>query len=277
MQENNKNKGHIHPLSLVIADVSRIFSEMGFGIATGPEIETEFYNFDALNIPAGHPARDMWDTFWLKTSAKADDLPDHLAELNDLGIKDPEVKSEKLKVKSKKLLLRTHTSPVQIRYAEEHKPPIKIIAPGKTYRHEATDATHEAEFHQVEGLFIDKGVSMATLKGVLEEFFTKFFETKTNIRLRPSYFPFVEPGVEIDISCFKCAGKGCNICKQTGWIEVFGAGLVHPTVLNNMKIDSNKYSGFAFGGGIDRLAMLKYGINDVRLFYSGDLRLINQF
>lgn len=238
--------GHMHPLSIIIRDISVIFREMGFAVAEGPEIESEHYNFDALNIPKWHPARDMWDTFWLKP-------------------------------KNDGKLLRTHTSPVQIRYMKENKPPIRIIAPGKVYRHEATDATHEAQFYQLEGLLIEENASLALMKGVLETFFSKFFGTKVNIRLRPSYFPFVEPGVEADMTCVKCEGKGCSVCKSTGWIEIMGAGMVHPKVLEWGGINPRKYRGFAFGMGIDRLAMMKYGIDDVRLLYQGDLRLTNQF
>lgn len=239
---------HLNPLSLILTQINQIFTEMGFTVANGPEIETEFYNFDSLNIPDWHPARDMWDTFWMK----------------------PE---------NARKLLRTHTSPVQVRYMEKNKPPIKIIAPGKVFRHEATDATHEAQFYQLEGLVVGENISLANLKAVLEEFFFKLFKKKTGIRLRPSYFPFVEPGVEIDMTCFKCEGKNpsCSVCKGTGFIEIMGAGLVHPKVLESSGIDSKKYSGFAFGCGVDRLAMLKYGIDDVRLLYEADLRLINQF
>ncbi len=238
---------------------------MGFSFAEGPEIETEYYNFDALNIPKWHPARDMWDTFWLK--------PENAGKL-----------------------LRTHTSPVQIRYMESHKPPIAIIAPGKVYRHEATDATHEAQFYQLEGLMIGKDVSLATLKGVLERFFSEFFKKDVRVRLRPSYFPFVEPGVEADMTCIRCDGRGlkpsnikdgsadlakqglgCTTCKSTGFIEIMGAGMVHPKVLEYVDIDPRKFQGFAFGAGIDRLAIMKYGIDDVRLLYTGDLRLVNQF
>ncbi len=244
----SEQKGHIHPINHIIRQSAEIFRELGFAIATGPEVETEHYNFDALNIPAYHPARDMWDTFWIK----------------EIGNR-------------KKELLRTHTSPVQVRYAESHKPPIRIIVPGKTFRHEATDATHEAQFFQLEGLMIEKDVSLANLKYVLEYYFEKLFGAKTSIRFRPSFFPFVEPGVEIDMSCFKCAGKGCSTCKTTGWIEIMGAGMVHPKVLMAMGINPREYRGFAFGGGIDRFAMLKYGVEDVRDFYKGDLRLINQF
>lgn len=247
--------GHLHPLSLVTADIGRIFTEMGFEIAEGPEVETEYYNFDALNMPKDHPARDMWDTFWLASK--------------------PEQVKQGLKPERK--LLRTHTSPVQVRYMETHRPPIKMVAPGKCYRHEATDATHEAEFYQVEALVVDKGINVGHLNGVLEEFFKKLFGRETKTRLRPSYFPFVEPGFETDVTCFKCGGAGCSVCKGTGWIEMGGSGLVHPKVLTVVGLDTNEYSGFAFGFGIDRLAMLKYGIDDIRLFHSGDLRLTNQF
>jgi len=246
MKLDEKKRGHLHPLSLVLFQINQIFTELGFTIADGPEIETEFYNFDSLNIPEYHPARDMWDTFWLKP------------------------------INAKKLL-RTHTSPVQVRFMEKHKPPLRIIAPGKVFRHEATDATHEAQFYQLEGLVVGENISLAHLKGTLEDFFEKFFGKKTELRLRPSYFPFVEPGVEIDASCFKCNGSGCSTCKGTGFIEIMGAGVVHPKVLESSGIDSKKYSGFAFGCGIDRLVMLKYGVDDVRLLYSGDLRLTNQF
>ncbi len=245
-QKNKMTRGHLHPLSIVTKDIISIFADMGFSVADGPEIENEHYNFDTLNIPSHHPARDMWDTFWLK--------PQNTREL-----------------------LRTHTSPVQVRHMEKNKPPIRIIAPGKVFRHEATDATHEAQFYQIEGLMVDTDVSLAHLKWVLETFFRKLFSTTVSVRFRPSFFPFVEPGVEIDMSCFKCDGKGCSVCKNTGWIEIMGAGMVHPKVLKDVGIDSEKYRGFAFGGGVDRLLMLKYGVDDVRLLYNGDLRVTNQF
>jgi phenylalanyl-tRNA synthetase alpha chain len=241
-----KNEGHLHPLSIVIKDIVSIFNEMGFESVDGPEMEEEWYNFDALNVPSFHPARDMQDTFWLK----------------------PE---------SSRKLLRTHTSSVQIRYMEKHKPPIKIISAGKVFRNEATDATHEAQFHQIECLMIDTEISVAHLKGTLEQFFEKFFGKKVVARFRPSYFPFVEPGFEFDMQCFKCEGAGCNVCKGTGWIELGGSGMVHPKVLEGVGINPEKYQGFAFGYGIDRLVMLKYGIDDIRQLYSGDLRVVNQF
>ncbi len=239
-------RGHLHPLSQVILKITQIFDEMGFEVALGNEIETEFYNFDALNVPEHHPARDMQDTFWLKP------------------------------VDARKLL-RTQTSSVQIHYMEDHKPPIRIISPGKVFRNEATDLTHEAQFYQVEALVVDKDISLPHLKGTLETFFSKLFGTDVSVRMRPTYFPFVEPGFETDMTCLRCHGVGCTTCKTTGWIEIGGSGMVHPKVLQNAGIDPKEYSGFAFGYGIDRLTMLKYGIEDVRLLYQGDLRLTNQF
>jgi phenylalanyl-tRNA synthetase alpha chain len=245
--------GHLHPLTITRREIERIFEAMGFEVAEGPLVETEWYNFDALNIPKDHPARDAWDTFWLK----------------------PE--NQKPKTKNQKLLLRTHTSPVQIRYMEKHQPPLKIIASGKVFRHEATDASHEFEFWQVEGLMVDKEVSAANFKGIISEFFKQFFRKNLNIRLRPSYFPFVEPGFEVDISCVFCNGRGCSVCKKTGWMEMLGAGMVHPNVFKNSGLNPKNWQGFAFGIGMNRLAMLKYKINDARLFNSGDLRFVNQF
>ena len=241
-----ENTGHIHPITRVTREVKDIFFKLGFGLASGPEAETEYYNFDALNIPADHPARDMWDTFWIKSKGK-DPVPTGRQE------------------KSK--LLRTHTSPVQVRYAEGHKPPFRIIVPGKTYRHEATDATHEAIFHQVEGLVVDKGVTLTHLKWTLEKFFKEFFGPDSKVRLRPSYFPFTEPSVEVD----------AWYPEEKRWLEVMGAGLVHPKVIRNFGLDPEEWSGFAFGGGLERLAILKYGIPDIRMFSNGDLRLVNQF
>lgn len=247
--------GHIHPLTQTITEVVEIFRELGFVVAEGPEIETEFHNFNALNVPADHPARDMQDTFWLKPE-------------ND------------------RKLLRTQTSAVQIRYMEKNSPPFRIIAPGKIFRNEATDATHEAQFHQIEGLVVDKDVTLADLKGTLLYFLKKLFGESVEIRLRPSYFPFVEPGLEIDMSCSNCHGKGgtCSVCKETGWVEIMGAGMVHPNVFKAVGIparpaggDPKKFKGFAFGIGADRLVMMKYGIEDIRHLYSGDLRFIKQF
>lgn len=232
-------------MTQMIAEINSIFAEIGFVFAEGPEAETEYYNFDRLNVPKDHPSRDMQDTFWFK----------------EKDVTEP-------------MVLRTHTSPVQARYMEAHKEnlPIKIIVPGKVFRNEATDATHEAQFYQLEGLYIDKGVHLGHLKGVLEYFFSKFFSGKTEVRFRPSFFPFVEPGVEVDMRLLegdsKLAGK---------WIEVMGAGMVHPNVLRGSGIDPDTYSGYAFGMGIDRLGVMKYGVPDVREYYSGDLRFVNQF
>ncbi len=241
-------KGHLHPLTQTKREIMNIFQKMGFEVAQGPEVETQWYNFDALEIPENHPARDMWDTFWLKEAKEG-----------------------------KPLLLRTHTSPVQIRYMEENKPPLKIIAPGRLFRHEATDASHEFQLFHLEGLMVDRSVSAANFKAVVSEFFKHFFKRKCKIRLRPSYFPFTEPSFEIDIGCVVCEGTGCSTCSETGWLELMGAGMVHPKVLENLEIDSEKYQGFAFGLGIDRLAMMKWKIPEVRWFHSGDLRFLEQF
>lgn len=235
--------GHKHPLSQMIAEINSIFSEIGFVFAEGPEAEREHYNFDLLNVPKDHPARDMQDTFWFK----------------EKDVKEPTV-------------LRTQTSPVQARYMETHKPPIRMIVPGKVFRNEATDATHEAQFYQLEGLYVDKGVHMGHLKGTLEYFFSKFFAGQVEVRFRPSFFPFVEPGVEVDMML-----KGSQSKLANRWIEIMGAGMVHPNVLRNCGIDPKEYSGFAFGMGIDRLGVMKYGIDDIRHLYSGDLRFVNQF
>lgn len=256
----NEKSVVINPITDVVYRVNAIFGELGYIKVDGPEMETEYYNFDALNVPKDHPARDMQDTFWLKP----------------FFLVDPQ-SGEKTEAKR---LLRTQTSAVQARFMENNRPPFKMVCPGRVFRQEATDATHEMQFYQFEGLVVDKKVSLADLKSAVNYFFDRFFEKDISVRFRPSYFPFVEPGTEIDISCFKCDGvgkAGCPICKGTGWIEVMGAGVVHPRVLQNVGINPNEYSGFAFGGSIERLAMLKYGIDDIRLFYSGDLRLVNQF
>ena len=238
--------GHLHPLTIVEKEIREIFKAMNFSVVEGPEVETDYYNFDALNIPKDHPARDMWDTFWLK----------------------PE---------SQRLLLRTHTSPAQIRYMKSHKPPFQIIVPGRVFRYEATDASHETNFHQVEGLMVGKDITLANFKFVIEEFFKRLFKKNVAVRLRPSYFPFVEPGLEVDVRCVKCGGKGCNICKDSGWLEVMGAGMVHPRVFEAAGYNPRDFQGFAFGLGLERIAMIQYNIPDIRLFYSGDLRFIKQF
>jgi phenylalanyl-tRNA synthetase alpha chain len=232
--------------------VEDIFQNLGFEVVEGPEIEDEWHNFDALNIPKDHPARDFWNTLYLKSQI-------------------PNPKSQ--------ILLRTHTSPVQVRYMEKNNPPLRIIVPGRVFRHEATDASHEINFYQVEGLMVDeKGkISIANFRAIIEKFYEIFFGKKIEIRLRPSYFPFTEPSFEVDIMCLNCGGKGCSACSKTGWMEMMGAGMVHPEVFKNSGLNPKFYQGFAFGMGIERLAMMKYKIDDIRLFYSGDLRFLQQF
>ncbi len=257
--------GHLHPLTLVEKEIREIFTSMNFSVVEGPEVESEHYNFDALNIPKDHPARDMWDTFWLRSNQKQ--VTSDNKQLT---------KSQGSNIKGQ-MLLRTHTSPVQIRYMETHKPPFQIIVPGRVFRYEATDASHETNFHQVEGLMVGENVTLANFKFVIQEFFRKLFKKNLDIRLRPSYFPFVEPGLEVDIQCVKCGGKGCNVCKESGWLEVMGAGMVHPRVFEAVHYNPRDLQGFAFGLGLERIAMIKYNIPDIRLFYSGDVRFIKQF
>ena len=241
---NKIKRGSKHPLNRIIEEVEDIFVGMGYDVVDGPELETDEYCFERLNLPKGHPARDMQDSFYI--------TPEYL--------------------------LRTQTSAVQARVmmANEEKSPIRVICPGKVYRRD-DDATHSHQFAQVEGLVIDENISLADLKGTLEVFMKKMLGEKTELRFRPSYFPFTEPSYEVDVSCFKCGGKGCNLCKQTGWIELLGSGMVHPNVLKMNGYDPEKYTGFAFGTGLDRLAMFKYGITDIRLLYQNDVRFLNQF
>ncbi len=235
--------GHHHPLVKVGNEIVRIFNFMGFEVATGPEIESDYYNFEALNIPKEHPARDMQDTFYLKDS---------------------------------ELLLRTHTSPVQIRVFESRKPPVRILAPGRVYRHEAINARSYSLFFQIEGFYVDRDVTFADLKGVLNAFVSAFYgDVKT--RFRPSFFPFTEPSAEMDISCMICGGKGCSVCKYEGWLEILGCGMIHPQVFRNVGYDPEVWKGYAFGLGVDRIAMQKYRIDDIRLFYENDLRFLEQF
>jgi len=242
--------GRLHPTTQIVQEICDIFSSMGFQTVEGPEVEWDYYNFEALNMPADHPARDMFATLWMDFETKTGDRP---------------------------MLLRTHTSPVQIRVMEKSAPPIRIIAPGRVYRYEATDATHEWMFYQVEGLAVDKNISLADLKGTLFEFARRLFGSDRKCRFRCDYFPFVEPGVEVAIDCMVCRGAGCRLCGNTGWIEILGAGMVHPEVLRRVKIDPEVYSGFAFGMGVERIPILRYGIDDIRLFYSNDLRFLRQF
>lgn len=236
-------QGSLHPIMRIRNEIRDIFITMGFTVEYGPEVESDYYNFEALNTPAHHPARDMQDTFYITESA----------------------------------LLRTHTSPVQVRTMEKQKPPIRCICPGRVYRNEEISARSYCMFHQVEGLYIDKDVSFADLKGTLLSFSRRFFDDKTRIKIRPSFFPFTEPSVEIDVECFLCKGAGCSICKKSGWLEVLGAGMVHPNVLKAGGIDPEIYTGFAFGIGIERIALLKYGIEDIRFFYENDIRFLKQF
>lgn len=253
--------GHLHPLTLVKRKVEEIFQKMEFEILEGPEIEIDYYNFESLNIPKDHPARDMWDTFYLNSKTK------------NPRTKNPEPKN----LEPNNLLLRTHTSSMQVRIMEKRKPPLKILIPGRCFRHEATDASHEHTFYQIDAFAVDKKNTLANLIATLNFFLEKIFEKKVNTRFRPGYFPFVEPGLELDLQCFFCKGQGCNFCKQTGWIEILGCGMIHPKIFEFAGYPKNKYTGFAFGFGLDRLMMMLYGVNDIRLSYSGDLRFLNQF
>lgn len=237
-----QRSGGAHPVSRTLRRIEYIFTQLGFETAEGPEVEDEYHNFEALNIPAGHPARDMHDTFYFR----------------------------------KNTLLRTHTSPVQIRVMQQRPPPLRVIAPGRVYRCDS-DLTHTPMFHQVEGLMVDERVTFADLKGLLADFLQNFFERDLKTRFRPSYFPFTEPSAEVDVSCVMCAGQGCRVCKETGWLEVLGCGMVHPNVFAHVGIDSEHYTGLAFGMGVERLAMLRYGVNDLRLFFENDLRFLRQF
>jgi len=234
--------GTLHPVTLVNREICTIFSRLGFDIAEGPEIETDYYNFEALNFPKDHPARDMQDTFFV-----SDDV-----------------------------VLRTHTSPLQVRVMEKQPPPVRVIAPGKVYRCDS-DLTHTPMFHQVEGLLVDSGVSFGDLKGTLTTFVHQFFDPSIKLRFRPSFFPFTEPSAEVDILCVMCRGKGCRVCSHTGWLEVLGSGMVHPAVFEHVDYDTTQYTGFAFGMGVERLAMLKYGIDDIRKYFDNDLRFLRQF
>ncbi|HHW66255.1 MAG: phenylalanyl-tRNA synthetase alpha chain [Epulopiscium sp.] len=243
MPGRKRNLGHRHPMNLVVDEIKEIFLGMGYKIAEGPEIETEYYNFEALNIPAEHPARDEQDTFYI----------------------------------NKNFMLRTATSPIQVRVMENEKPPIRIICPGKVYRSDEVDATHSPVFHQLEGLVVDKNITFADLKGALEVFAKELFGDKIKVRFRPHFFPFTEPSAEMDVACVACGGEGCRVCKGSGWIEILGCGMVHPKVLKMAGIDPDVYTGFAFGMGLERLAMSKYGIKDLRLFVENDVRFLDQF
>jgi len=240
--------GRLHPITQVIQEICAVFARMGFQVIDGPEVERDFYNFEALNIPHDHPARDMFATLWLDSK------------------ESPEAR-----------LLRTHTSPMQVRIMEVHKPPLRFVVPGRTYRYEATDATHDWMFHQVEGLAVDTDITLRDLKETLFEFCRSMFGRETGVRFRCDYFPFVEPGGEVAIECFQCKGGGCRLCGGTGWLEILGTGMVHPQVLARCGIDPTVYSGFAFGMGVERITILRHGIDDIRHFYSGDFRFLRQF
>ena len=235
--------GGLHPINVVLNDMINIFQSMGFDVVDGPEVETDYYNFEALNVPADHPARDMQDTFYL----------------------------------SENLLLRTQTSAAQIRTMKDRKPPIRIVCPGRVFRADEVDATHSPVFHQMEGLVVDKNITMCDLKGVLEQFAHEIYGPETKVKFRPSFFPFTEPSVEVDVTCSECGGKGCRVCKGSGWIEILGAGMVHPNVLRACGIDPEEYSGFAFGIGLDRLTTTRYKISDIRLLFENDTRFLEQF
>lgn len=235
--------GHPHPNTLALSEVERIFVGMGYEVIEGPEVELDYYNFEALNIPADHPAKDEQDTFYI----------------------------------NKDIVLRTQTSPCQVRVMENQKPPIRVLAPGRVFRSDEVDATHSPCFHQIEGLVVDKGITMADLKGTLEQFARELFGAETKVKFRPHHFPFTEPSAEMDVTCYKCGGKGCRFCKGEGWIEILGCGMVHPKVLKNVGIDPEVYSGFAFGIGLERIALLKYEIDDMRLLYENDERFLKQF
>ena len=235
--------GQKHPLNIVLDEIKEIFLGMGFDVAEGPEVELDYYNFEALNIPKDHPARDTQDTFYI----------------------------------TENILLRTQTSPVQVRVMEKQKPPIRVISPGRVYRSDAVDATHSPVFHQIEGLVVDKGITMGDLKGTLEDFAKRLYGDDSVFRFRPHHFPFTEPSAEMDTMCFNCQGKGCRLCKGEGWIEILGCGMVHPKVLANCGIDPEEYSGFAFGLGLERIVMRRFGINDMRLLFENDIRFLNQF
>lgn len=240
--------GRLHPTTQMLCRICDIFVALGFQVVEGPEVEWDYYNFEALNIPPDHPARDMFATFWIET--ESDQRP---------------------------MLLRTHTSPMQIRVMERTQPPVRVVVPGKVYRYEATDATHESMFYQIEGLAVDEHTTFSDLKGTLYEFAKRLFGEERRVRFRCDYFPFVEPGVEMAIDCMACGGSGCRLCSGTGWIEILGAGMVHPDVLRRVNYDPEVYTGFAFGLGLERIPMLLYGIDDIRLFYSNDLRFLRQF
>lgn len=256
--------GHLHPLTQIMDGICNIFISMGFSVMEGPEVENEYNNFTALNIPLEHPSRDAFDTFYLRSPQ----CP---------AVHSPQIKSHRPSAIGHRLLLRSHTSPVQIRAMQEHRPPLAIIVPGRVYRPDAVDASHSFMFHQIEGLLVGEDIKFSDLKGVLETFAKQVFGKDIKMRFRPHFFPFTEPSAEVDISCIICKGRGCSSCGRKGWLEILGAGMVHPNVFKRVGIDPKKYTGFAFGLGIERIAMLKYGINDIRIFFENDIRFLKQF
>ncbi len=265
--------GHTHPLTQTLNEIVTIFISLGFITVEGPEIETDYYNFEALNFPKEHPARDMQDSFYLQTPMPHRQVAGE-ATITPLKARLAIGGNHQ---SPNEYLLRTHTSPVQIRVMEKNKPPLRVIVPGRVFRHEAIDASHSAVFHQVEGFAVDKKITFADLKGTLNCFVRKIFGENAKARFRPSYFPFVEPGAEVDVSCIFCSGKGCRVCKNSGYLELLGAGMIHPNVFKAAGYQPREYTGFAFGIGVERIAMLKYGIDDMRLFYANDLRFLSQF
>lgn len=258
--------GHLHPSTQLKNEVADIFSSMGFEVLEGPEVDNEWYNFEALNIPAEHPARDMWDTFYLKTRTNTDKTRT-----------DTESQCKSVLSQYQSVLLRTHTSNMQVRVMEKKKPPLRVCVIGKCFRHEATDATHEHTLYQIEGYAIDEKISLANLIYTLKSFLNALYKKEVKTRVRPGYFPFVEPGIEVDMSCLNCGGMGCQVCKGSGWVEILGAGMIHPKVFEYAGYAKGKYTGFAFGVGLDRLVMMRHKIDDIRWLHSGDLRFIKQF
>jgi len=263
--------GRLHPITQVIEQVCAIFVRMGFSVVEGPEIETEYNNFTGLNIPLEHPSRDVFDTFYLKLAGYP--VSQLAGSTGKPGTCLPAGRNRQ----TGKLLLRSHTSPVQIRVMKSRKPPLAVVVPGRVYRPDAVDASHSFMFHQIEGFAVDKNIRLSDLKGALEVFAKGVFGQEIKMRFRPHFFPFTEPSAEVDISCIICKGKGCSVCGKKGWLEILGAGMIHPQVFKNVGYDSKKYTGFAFGMGVERIAMLKYGIDDIRLFFENDLRFLKQF
>ena len=258
--------GRLHPLTQIMDEICNIFIRLGFSVVEGPEVESEYNNFTGLNIPLEHPSRDVFDTFYLK-----------IPQSTTLSVLAEKTKNYRLSTDDYRLLLRSHTSPAQIRVMKAQKPPLAVVVPGRVYRPDAVDASHSFMFHQIEGFMVDEQIKFSDLKGVLEEFARAVFGNEIKMRFRPHFFPFTEPSAEVDISCIICKGKGCSVCGRKGWLEVLGSGMIHPNVFKNVGYGPKRYTGFAFGMGVERIAMLKHGINDIRLFFENDLRFLKQF